>query len=81
MEGGLKGRQHVLLRTAIMGNVTSTLLRVKEPTQRQRDAELLGPCTQVVYDPVHAVYHDHWEDHIAMPGGRASMMDHVNSNL
>ena len=23
----------------------------------------------VVYDPVHAVYHDHWEDHLAQPGG------------
>eukprot|EP01043_Picozoa_sp_COSAG02_P065263 COSAG02_NODE_9793_length_2109_cov_1.419900_1_plen_333_part_00 len=24
----------------------------------------------VVYDPVHAVYHDHWEDHVAAPGGQ-----------
>ena len=24
----------------------------------------------VVYDPVHAVYHDHWEDHLAIPGGQ-----------
>ena len=24
----------------------------------------------VIYDPVHALYHDHWEDHLAMPGGQ-----------
>ena len=24
----------------------------------------------VIYDPVHAIYHDHWEDHLAMPGGQ-----------
>ena len=23
----------------------------------------------VVYDPKHGVYHDHWEDHLARPGG------------
>ena len=23
----------------------------------------------VVYDPTHGVYHDHWEDHLAQPGG------------
>ena len=24
----------------------------------------------VVYDPVHGIYHDHWEDHLAKPGGQ-----------
>jgi len=24
----------------------------------------------VVYDPVHGLYHDHWEDHLAIPGGQ-----------
>eukprot|EP00937_MAST-01D_sp_MAST-1D-sp2_P003400 g3400.t1 len=24
----------------------------------------------VVYDPVHGVYHNHWEDHLAAPGGQ-----------
>ena len=24
----------------------------------------------VVYDPVHSVYHDHWEKHVAAPGGQ-----------
>ena len=36
---------------------------------RDRSCAMNDPAA-VVYDPVHAMYHDHWEDHLAKPGGQ-----------
>lgn len=32
----------------------------------------------VIYDPVHGVYHDHWEDHLAIEGGHAVSRDLIH---
>ena len=40
------------------------------PQFHVRDASCaMNDPAAVVYDPVHSVYHDHWEDHVAAPGG------------
>ena len=35
----------------------------------------------VIYDPVHAMYHDHWEDHLAQPGGQYVLGHAVSRDL
>ena len=48
------------------------LLNVCVPLTRPRPCILLeikDPAA-VVYDPTHNIYHDHWEDHLAIPGGQ-----------
>ena len=41
------------------------------PQFHVRDASCaMNDPAAVSYDPVHAIYHDHWEDHLAAPGGQ-----------
>ena len=41
------------------------------PQFHVRDASCaMNDPAAVSYDPLHAIYHDHWEDHLAAPGGQ-----------